>query len=150
MSFKGLFLTSSGSVLLMIVVFIGISLKRAAVEADASTRVVRAESRCASQVESAIDLIKTTGGEKGFEIRVTETSNHYNHQLNKCLVAVTTYENRDTNVLVKSLVSPSDKALLLWSLGGTLPSSDRSCYAENAAPLDCTDADRRWKAFMTE
>jgi hypothetical protein len=115
-----------------------------------SNRVVRAESDCASQVERAIEIVMKSSNEQGIESHVTETANHYNHQLQKCLVSVSTFEHRDSNVLVKTLLIPSEQTTLLWSLKGSLPTSDQSCFGPNLTPLDCAETDRRWKLFMTE
>ena len=150
MSFKAIFLTGSAALILGLVGLTVHYLRQAAAEAEATRRVLKAESDCVGQVQHAIELVQQRDSEKGIVNRVIESTSHYNHELRQCYVEVTTYEHRENAIYVKTLINPDGNTAVLWSVAGRAGSPTGSVLAPTPRALDCLQADQRWKTFMTQ
>ena len=87
---------------------------------------------------------------QGADVYVTGKASHYNHRLKQCLVEISTFEHDATPVYVKTLVNTEDNLPMIWSMAGDSLGSVRNCFSEKAKPLDCAEADKRWKTLMAE
>ena len=152
MNLKALFLVVTSFVVLVIAAVMIFSLHQAATEASAQQRVERTESDCPTHVKEAVELVAhaNTDSEGGGHTRITDSSSHYNRQLNMCFIEVTTYERREKPVFVKTLVSPLQKTAILWTITDRPEDPNRQCFGSDAMPLDCAETDKRWKMFMTQ
>jgi hypothetical protein len=150
MTFTSWFWMITGTLTLGIVGTLLYFLRQAAIEAEANERVLRAESGCASQVQRAAELVTAKGSEKGVRNRVTASASHYSQQQQKCFIEVTVYEHMPSTALVKTLLDSSDGSAVLWSVSGRREEPGRACFGADSMPLDCIEADRRWKAFMSK
>ena len=125
-------------------------LRQAAARMDATHRIMQAESDCAALVPKAVHLITQADAAKGLEDRVTETANHYNQLTHQCYVEVTTYQHEESAIFTKTLISVTEDNAILWSVSGAGADPGRQCFGANATPLNCSEADKRWKAFMSQ
>jgi hypothetical protein len=150
MNFKGWFLIGSGIVFLAIAAFMIFYLRQAAAEATNTERLLRTGSDCEAKRLEAIQMVMDRNREREAPSRVTGSAAHYNRMLEMCYVEVSTYESGASPILMKTLISPSENAAVLWSATGAIGDVGRRCFNRDATILNCDEADKRWKTFMTE
>jgi hypothetical protein len=73
-------------------------LRQAAAETERARQLAQAESDCADQVPKAVDLVQRQDSIHGARIQVTATAYPFNHRLNQCMVAISTFEHQDPPV----------------------------------------------------
>ena len=125
-------------------------LSQSAAETERRRQIGQAESDCAGKVPAAIRLVTTRDSMQGARVQVTGSAYHYNRRLKQCLVEISTFEHLQTPVYVKTLVNAAGNSAMMSSMAGDRGGSVRNCFGAEAKPLDCTEADQRWKTLMSE
>jgi hypothetical protein len=149
MGFKTLFFVGSAVVFLVIVGCTFYFLREEAAANQAATQTFELESKCAEQIPEGIRMVAREGGDPNAQNHIAGSTSHYNRTIHTCFVELNTF---DVNTVadVKILLNPADKTTVLWSATKRADPTNRQCLGPDSKPLDCAQADKRWKTFMTE
>jgi hypothetical protein len=144
-------LIGTGLVVFAIAAFFVVrSIHATAAASEPQHQAVQGEVHCNAQIELATEIAKELEKDRTLPKRVVTTTPHYNKTRKICVVDVAVEEYGEGKQATSILIDPKGKAALLVAVTPSEPNSQRHCFGADAMPLACTDADARWKAYMSQ
>jgi hypothetical protein len=103
---------------------------------------------CADQARRAVeDFGKYSSVGIGLPSSIISVTNHYNHELGKCLVDV---ETLDKNGTVEYLMDAYELSTVLWCSNRAAPKVQRVCMDSKHNTVEPADADKQMDALLRQ